>query len=82
MSQHNDSRHDNCHQRSINGTIGLRVPTDVIQRKCAQYCCRGKPVHRSSLIFETDFSIVARYQAEYRGIVQYYHLALNVSHFW
>jgi group II intron reverse transcriptase/maturase len=82
VSQHNDSRHDNRHQRSINGAIGLRVPTDVIQRKCAQYCYRDKPVHRSPLIFETDFSIVARYQAEYRGIVQYYQLALNVSHFW
>lgn len=55
---------------------------DVIQRKCAQYCRYGKPVHRSQLIFETDFSIVARYQAEYRGIVQYYQRALNVSHFW
>jgi group II intron reverse transcriptase/maturase len=82
VSQHNDTRHDDRHQRSINGTVGLRVPQDVIRRKCAQYCPYGKPTHRSDLIFDTDFSIVARYQAEYRGIVQYYQLALNISHFW
>jgi group II intron reverse transcriptase/maturase len=82
VSQHNDTKHDQRQQRSINGAIGLRVPKDVIVRKCAQYSRHGKPSHRSELIFETDFSIVARYQQEYRGIVQYYQLALNVSHFW
>jgi hypothetical protein len=82
VSQYNDSKHDQRHQRSINGAIGLRVPKDVIERKCQSYCRHGKPIHRSELIFETDFSIVARYQQEYRGIVQYYQLALNVSHLW
>lgn len=82
VSQHNDSKHDQRHQRSINGAIGLRVPKDVLERKCAYYARHGKPTHRSELIFETDFSIIARYQQEYRGIVQYYQLALNVSHFW
>lgn len=82
VSQHNDSKHDYRQQRSINGAIGLRVPSDVIAHMCARYCRAGKPTHRSLLIFDTDFSIVARYQAEYRGIVQYYQLALNVSHFW
>lgn len=82
VSQHNDTKHDQRRQRSINGAIGLRVPKDVVERKCAQYSRQGKPIHRSELIFETDFSIIARYQQEYRGIVQYYQLALNVSHFW
>ena len=41
----------------------------------------GKPVHRSVLIHDDDFTIVSRYQAEFRGVVQYYLLALNVSHF-
>ena len=41
----------------------------------------GKPVHRSVLIHDDDFTIMSRYQAEFRGVVQYYLLALNVSHF-
>ena len=32
-------------------------------------------------IHDTDYSIVARYQAEFRGVVQYYLLALNVFRF-
>ncbi len=35
----------------------------------------------SVLIHDTDYSIVARYQAEFRGVVQYYLLALNVFRF-
>ena len=36
----------------------------------------GKPVHRARSVATTRvFSIVARYQAEYRGVVQYYRLA-------
>src|SRR5262249_39763190 len=31
---------------------------------------------------DTDFSIVTQYQAEYRGLVQYYLLAFNVHRLW
>jgi hypothetical protein len=37
----------------------------------------GKPIHRGELLLHSDFDIVARYQAEYRGYVQYYALAQN-----
>ena len=40
----------------------------------------GKPAHRNHLINDTDYTIVDRYQAEFRG-VQYYLLAYNVFHF-
>ena len=40
-----------------------------------------KPTHRNELLADDDYTIVSRYQAEFRGIVQYYLLALNVSHF-
>ena len=43
---------------------------------------RGKPVHRPELTVESDYTITKLYQAEYRGIVQYYMLAQNVSWFW
>jgi hypothetical protein len=49
--------------------IQLRVPTDVIKAKCAQYMRRGIPEHRPELKNEDDFSIISRYGAEYRGIV-------------
>ncbi len=66
--------------RSINGRIALRVPADVITKKCRPYLRNGKPIHRPERIFNSDFAIVADYQAEYRGIVQYYQLATNVCH--
>ena len=66
-------------RRSLNGTIGLRIPEDVIEKKCAQYQKRNKPTHRAKLLEDDDFSIVERYQQEYRGVVHYYLLAYNVG---
>jgi hypothetical protein len=45
------------------------------------YMRRGKPAQRAPLIRESDYSIITKYQAEYRGIVQYYLLAHNVAWF-
>jgi len=66
-------------KRTLNGSIGLRIPYAVTAAKSALYMRRGKTKHRVDLLEESDFSIVARYQQEYRGIVQYYLLATNVS---
>jgi group II intron reverse transcriptase/maturase len=66
--------------RSVNGRIALRVPQDVIEKKCRPYLRNGKPIHRPERIFNSDYSIVADYQQEYRGIVQYYQLAINVCY--
>ena len=76
--QANDQQHKG--QRSVNGRIGLRVPTHAINEHCRAYMQNGKPTHRTSLLHDEDFSIVSRYQAEYRGVVQYYLLAYNVHH--
>ena len=64
--------------RSANGTIGLRVPLDVIRAKCAPYLKRGKPAHLDFLRDRSDYDIVSLYGAQYRGIVQYYLLAGDV----
>ena len=56
----------------------MRVPADVIKAKCARYMRRGKPERRPELKNEEDHSIISRYGAEYRGIVQYYLLAGDV----
>ena len=68
-------------RRSVNGVIGLRVPPDVIEAKCALYTQRGKPASRPQMLHDDDYTIVAKYQAEYRGVVQYYLLAGDVCRF-
>jgi hypothetical protein len=65
-------------RRAVNGAIGLFVPRDVIRQRCARYQREGKPAQRGALLHDDDFTIVAKYQAEYRGLVQYYLLAQDV----
>ncbi|RPH71585.1 maturase, partial [bacterium] len=75
--QAND-KHDHRGQRCINGAIGFRVPHAVIQSKSVKYMRKGKPIHRMQCVNDSVYSIVAQYQAEYVGIVQYYRLAYNL----
>lgn len=72
---------DNKGRRSANGVIALFVPASVIESKCRQYMKNGKSIHRNNLLHDDDFSIVQTYQQEYRGLVQYYILAQNLSWF-
>lgn len=65
-------------RRAANGVIGLYVPPAVIRQRCAIYMRGGKPARRGVLIHDSDYSIVVKYQAEYRGLVQYYLLAQDV----
>ena len=66
-------------RRSANGVIGLKVPRAVIKAKCARYTSRGKPARRRELTNFDDHAIIASYGAEYRGIVQYYLMAGDVT---
>jgi hypothetical protein len=66
-------------RRTVNGTIGLCVPRAVVKAKCAKYMERGKPARLPQLNNWDDYSIVATYGAEYRGVAQYYLLAGDVS---
>ncbi|BCL78878.1 hypothetical protein ccbrp13_13430 [Ktedonobacteria bacterium brp13] len=65
-------------RRSINGATGLKVPRRVVEDKCKRYMRKGKPIHRAELLNESDFTIVATYQLEYRGLVNYYRMAYNL----
>jgi group II intron reverse transcriptase/maturase len=65
-------------RRCVNGKPGLKVPLEVIREKCSKYMKHGKPIQRAERLNDTDFSIIAQYQAEYRGVVQYYLKAFNV----
>jgi group II intron reverse transcriptase/maturase len=65
-------------QRDLNGNIRLRLPAEVVEKKRAQYKHTGKPLRRMRIASQTDYTILNTYQAEYRGLYQYYQLADNV----
>ena len=46
---------------------------DVVEKELAAPNTQGgKPVRRMTLESEDDYTIMKRYQVEYRGLVQYY----------
>ncbi len=74
-----DSQRDQRDRRSHNGNIGLRIPEEVIKNKCQRYKHHSRKVlHRTELINDSDFTIIELFQAEYRGLVEYYRLAYNL----
>src|SRR6185312_13310176 len=72
------SASDRRNRRSVNGTVVLHVPASVVKAKSAPYLSRGQPACRNPMVNDSDYDIVARFGAEYRGIVQYYLLAGDV----
>lgn len=64
--------------RSVNGRPILRIPKDVLEEKCNRYKRAGKAKNRSELESSSDYDIVMTYQLEYRGIANYYQMALNI----
>jgi group II intron reverse transcriptase/maturase len=76
----NNHKHDRRGHRSINGQIALHVPRDLIQAKCAPFLKQGRPTLRTERINDSVYSIIAQFQQEYRGFVEYYQLALNRYH--
>jgi AI2M/AI1M-like, HNH endonuclease/Type II intron maturase len=75
---HND-RKQTKGRRSVNARIGFRVPKDVVEDKCQEYTEQGEPIYRPELMKERVFSIISDYQAEYRGVVEYYRMAYNLN---
>ena len=77
--QGNNTKLDASGRRSVNGIIGLRVPQDVVRAKSAAYMRNGKPTHLAVRIHDSLFSTVEQYQAEFRGVVNYYRRATNLG---
>jgi len=75
---HNDTKRTKG-RRSVNAQIGLRVPKEVAEVKCQDYVEGKKPIHRPELLKDSVYSIISTYQAEYRGVVEYYRMAYNLS---
>lgn len=72
-----DHKHDHRGHHSINAVIGLKVPLDVIRAKLAPYPHHGKTIRRTERTIDSDYSIMAQFQSEFRDIAQYYQLAYN-----
>ncbi len=73
------TKFDKLRKRAVNGKMGLYIPEDVLQKKRKRYLRDGKTHHRTELMNDSEYNIIIRYQAEYRGLVQYYTLAQNRS---
>lgn len=76
--------------RSRNSKIKLLVPHEKWQRRLTDYGAlkikigengkeRYQPFHRANLIRNDDIEILTQYNAEIRGLYNYYRLANNVS---
>jgi group II intron reverse transcriptase/maturase len=78
ITVHHNDRKVSGRRRSLNGTVGLRVPRSVVTAKQAQYMKRGKPARRPELLNQDDHVIISTFGSEWRGIVQYYLMAGDV----
>lgn len=77
--QFSQTRFDSRRRRTVNGKVGLYIPDDVIQTKRQDYPRDGKVMHRAELLNDSEYDIIVRYQGEYRGLVNYYGMALNLG---
>ncbi|MXY82586.1 MAG: hypothetical protein F4Y91_11105, partial [Gemmatimonadetes bacterium] len=66
-------------RRKANGAIWYGVPREVIGNAIKKHKKKDKITHRNELIAESDYSIISQYQAEYRGLVQFYTMAHNLD---
>jgi Reverse transcriptase (RNA-dependent DNA polymerase)/Type II intron maturase len=82
LNYHISTSHENTYRpkqkRHVNGKVELKMPLEVLRKKSQPYIRNGKPVHRWERIHDTAYSIVEQFQAEYRGLVEYYQLADNL----
>ncbi|MBY0029870.1 reverse transcriptase domain-containing protein [Priestia megaterium] len=71
--------------RSKSGTVSIYMPKEAWVSKIIEYKAikmegpNWKPIHRRVLVNNDDLEILTRYNAEIRGMYNYYRLALNVS---
>lgn len=66
-------------RRSINGTIQLLVPIDVITAHLSPFTMNGKPYQYNARINDSILDIINTYNSEIRGLYNYYCLATDVS---
>lgn len=70
-------RHSGERTRSINGLVRLGVPKGFVRKKIKGYMSNGKTVARFFLTNLSVAEIIQQYQAEFRGVAEYYKYAVN-----
>lgn len=66
-------------KRSINETIQLLVPSEVISRKIQQFMENGKSASFKARVNLPLLDIINEYNSEIRGLYEYYSLATDVA---
>jgi group II intron reverse transcriptase/maturase len=64
--------------RAANGKVMLSVPQEIATQWRTRYTQKGNPIHRPTLMNLSDYEIVARFNTECQGLLNYYILAQNV----
>ncbi len=72
-------RSNGIKQRAANETIQLLVPDTVIREKLKPFVKKGKAVQHNARINDPILDILTQYNAEIRGLYNYYCLATDVS---
>jgi group II intron reverse transcriptase/maturase len=77
--ERDDQKRNSQGNRTLNAQPTLELPKKaIIKNKSRLYMRGGIPMHRTEMLNDHDFSIVAHYQSVYRGVVNYYRMALNL----
>jgi group II intron reverse transcriptase/maturase len=66
-------------KRTVNGTIQLLVPNDVINNKLRAFMKEGKSISRPERVNDPVLNTLTAYNAEMQGLYNYYRLATDVS---
>ena len=66
-------------KRTVNGTIQLLVPSDVIEDKLKRFRKGKKPIKRPERLANPVLDILTAYNAEMQGLYNYYRLATDVG---
>lgn len=66
-------------KRAANGTIQLLVPADVVREKLKPFVRNGKAIHHNARVNAPLLDTLTLYNAEIRGLYNYYCLATDVS---
>jgi len=70
---------DGHKQRVVNQSIQLLVPGQVVRDKLKPFMKQGKPTHFTARMNYSVMDIISMYNAEVRGLYNYYCLAVNVG---
>jgi len=70
---------DGAKRRSINGVVSLAIPKGLVDKKISRYYHGGKITSDTRFLQSSVPHIILTFQQRFRGLVQYYQYAMNVS---